>query len=80
MAWNKVWTKYIQRSSGIIYLVETIPITPAFFLGREEGEGEGGGERGVVVQENKGILQRLKEVFWKNGEEGEGERRRQEGS
>ena len=34
------------------------------------------------MQENKGFLQRLKEVFWKEeGEgEGEGERRRQEGS
>ena len=45
------------------------------FLG---SEGEGGGEqKSVAVQENKGILQRLKEVFWKEREEeGEGERKR----
>ena len=33
------------------------------------------------MQENKGFLQRLKEVFWKEEGEGEGEeRRRHEGS
>lgn len=52
-----------------------------YFLGREGeqedgGErGEGGGEKSVVVQE-KGFLQRLKEVFWKEEEDEERERER----
>ena len=50
------------------------------FLGRKE---EGGG-KDIIVPENKGFLQRLKEVFWREEregeEEGEGEKRRQEGS
>ena len=36
------------------------------------GRGENSGEKSVVKREEKGILQRLKEVFWKEEEE-EGE-------
>ena len=61
--------------------VVMFPVYNASFLGREgEGGGEGEGEKSVVVQENKGLFQKLKEVFWKE-DEGEGEeRKRQEGS
>lgn len=53
--------------------------SPASLPGSEEDGGEGGGEKGIVVQENKGFFQRLKEVFWKEEEEGE-KRQRQEGT
>lgn len=58
--------------AGYIVNVSFSPSSP--------GSEEGGGEKSIIPQE-KGIFQRLKEVFWKEEEEEEeGKRERQGGS
>ena len=57
--------------AGSIENVSSSPSSP--------GSEEGSGEKSIIPQE-KGIFQRLKEVFWKEEEEEEGKRERQGGS